>query len=83
MISDGLRDMSDHLRFLLDQGLSLPAALDRLRDATDHPIEAVSALRRVRGMTMESAVQALGARPVWRERVAKMQADIEAFFGEG
>ena len=80
MSNGRLRDLAPRLQALIDQGLPLGTALDQLRDETDSPLEALKALRIVTGSDMEAAVQTLKKRPAWRNLVAKMQSDTEAFF---
>lgn len=64
----------------MDGGLSLDAALDQLREEVITPLEAIKALRKVTGYDMDTAIETLDRRPVWRSMIAKLRRDTDAFF---
>jgi hypothetical protein len=82
MSGDQQRDLAPRLRSMLARGLTVEQALTDLRSETDNPLDAVKALRTVKGLSMSDALQALHALPVWSPLIEKVYRDTEAFFGE-
>lgn len=73
-------DLTARLQALLASGIAWDDALTRLRAESDHPLEAMKAVRSIRGGGIHDALALLHQHPAWRERAQRVYDDTNSFF---